>query len=276
LIVIVHYVYVVSDGCQVILKPMKRIHLFILVLSAVFVFDKASISQASRKGDLNAQEILTRVDRTFSYPQGIVRGVIKHIRPDGASSFLSFKGLIAGEDSLFTFSGSERGDQLKILYNLGGKEIWVYDVLALKLFHKTGMHRYDEILSTNFDYIDFAHSPFQSNYTASVQGPAFVKGIDAYELALHPIANDGAYGGLTMYVSRDRFIPLRIDFLDRDKAVLKVMTVAKVLENDTRTVPIRYDMMNIRRGTVTIMSFTGFDGTATFDREIFRPEKLGG
>jgi hypothetical protein len=254
---------------------MKRIHLLFLVLPALFLFDRASVSQTERKIELNAQGVLARVDRILKYPPGIVRGAIKHIRPDGTSSFLSFKGLISGEDSLFTFTSNERGDQLKILYNLGGDDIWVYDVLALKLIHKLGVGRYDEILSTNFTFIDLAHATFQSNYTASMQGPAFIKGADAYKLALHPIAKDGEYGALTMYVTRDRFIPLRIDFLDRDKVIFKFMTIAKVLENDTRTIPVRYDMMNIRQGTVTIMNFTGFDETASFDKKIFRPEKLG-
>jgi hypothetical protein len=35
-------------------------------------------------------------------------------------------------------------------------------------------------------------------------------------------------------------------------------------------------MMNIRQGTVTIVSFSEMDDGAVFDREIFRSEKLGG
>ncbi|OHD69814.1 MAG: hypothetical protein A2W19_09570 [Spirochaetes bacterium RBG_16_49_21] len=254
---------------------MKCVLVFSLIFTTALALDNDSRSQEDRKIELSAQGILARVDRILKYPRGLARGALKHIRPDGSSAFTSFKGFIAGDDCLFTFTSSERGDQLKVLYSLGGEDIWVYDILALKLFHKLGIDKYDEILSTNFSYIDLAHADFQSNYTAAIQGPAFVKGTDAYKLVLNPIAKGGEYGGLTMYVSRDRYIPLRIDFLDRDKAIFKFMTVVKVMENDRRIIPVRYDMMNIRQGTLTIMSFTEFDETASFDKEIFRSEKLG-
>jgi hypothetical protein len=40
-------------------------------------------------------------------------------------------------------------------------------------------------------------------------------------------------------------------------------------------VPIRYDMMNIRQGTITILNFFSFEDNVRLSREMFRPEKLG-
>jgi hypothetical protein len=254
---------------------MKRIVISILILSVVMAFNYNALSQEGRKIELNAQGILVQVDKIFKYPLGIIRGLIKHIRPDGNAATITFTGYVSQGDYLFTFSSPERGDQLKVLYNLGGEDIWVYNIHALKLFHKLGIDKYDEILSTNFSFIDLSNADLQSNYTAMIKGNAFIRGVEAYKLVLNPIARDGVYGMLTLYVAKDRFIPLRIDFHDRDKAIFKYMTVVKIKEKDKRIIPIRYDMMNIRQGTVTIVSFNEFDETASFDKELFRSEKLG-
>jgi hypothetical protein len=254
---------------------MKRLPVISIILVAVFVFNGPAGSQENRKIELNAQGILARVDKIFKYPRGQVRGLMKHIRPDGTASTINFTGCISQEDYLFTFSSRDRGDQLKVLYNLGGEDIWVYNIHALKLFHKLGIDKYDEILSTNFTFTDLSNADLQSNYTATINGDALVKGYDAWKLVLKPIAKGGEYGMLTLYVTKDRFIPLRIDYHDRDKAIFKFMTIVKVMENDARIVPLRYDMMNIRQGTVTIINFSEFDEGATFDKAIFRSEKLG-
>ncbi|MBN1496616.1 MAG: outer membrane lipoprotein-sorting protein [Spirochaetes bacterium] len=256
-------------------KIIKRCGITGLVLAVLFINNNESISQEDRKIELNAQGILARVDKMFEYPPGNLKGVMKHIRPDGSAATISINGRISQEDYLFTFSSRERGDQLKVLYNLGGEDIWVYNIHSLKLFHKLSIDKYDEILSTNFTFLDMSNADFQSNYTASISGDAFVKGNDVWKLILKPIAKGGMYGMLTLYVTKDRFIPVRIDYHDRDKAIFKFMTVVRIKENNGRIIPLRYDMMNIRQGTVTIISFTEMDDGATFDSEIFRSEKLG-
>ncbi len=254
---------------------MKKNVTGIVIIALFFAFTGTTVSQEDRKIELNAQGILARVDKIFEYPKGLIKGMLKHIRPDGTATTLNFTGRISQEDYLFTFSSRERGDQLKILYNLGGEDIWVYNVHALKLFHKLAIDKYDEILSTNFTFIDMSNSDLQSNYTATIVGDAFVKGIDAWKLVLKPITKGGEYGMLTLYVSKDKFVPIRIDYHDRDKAIFKFMTLVKVKENGNRIVPLRYDMMNIRQGTVSIVYFSEIDEGATFDNQIFRSEKLG-
>jgi hypothetical protein len=258
-----------------IMHHMKKIVTGIIIISLFFVFTGTTVSQEDRKIELNAQGILARVDKVFEYPRGLIKGILKHIRPDGTATTINFTGCISQEDYLFTFSSKERGDQLKVLYNLGGEDIWVYNIHALKLFHKLAIDKYDDILSTNFTYIDMSNADFQSNYTATIVGDAFVKGIDAWKLVLKPIVKGGEYGMLTLYVTKDKFVPIRIDYHDRDKAIFKFLTLVKLKESDNRIVPLRYDMMNIRQGTVSIVYFSEIEEGTTFDKQIFRSEKLG-
>jgi hypothetical protein len=246
-----------------------------MLVASVAVFNSTSLSQEDRKIELNAQGILARVDRFFEYPKGLLKGMMKHIRPDGSAQNIYFTGCIVQEDFLFTLNTRERGNQMKVLYNLGGEDIWVYNIHELKMFHKMGIDKFDEVLSTNYSFTDLSNVDFQSNYTATITGEAVVKGIDVYTLVLKPISKGGEYGQLTLYVTKDRFVPLRIDYHDRDKVIFKFLSVVKVREGGPRVIPLRYDMMNIRQGTVTVFSISEIDETASFRPDIFRPERLG-
>ncbi len=256
---------------MVTLKKRTAQLLLILLVLSTFPLE----AQDEREIEVTAQSILARVDQVMEYPRGLIRGRMKHIHPDGKSYTIEITGKVASEDSLFVFSSKERGDQLKVLYNLRGEDIWVYNIHSIRLYHKMGIDRFDELLSTNFTFLDLSNADFQSNYTAEIKGIVTVKGKESYRLELQPIFRGGKYGMLTLFVSREDLLPLRIDFHDRDNAIYKFMTLSKVRYVEDRIIPIRYDMMNIRQGTVTILSFYDFERDVTFDPEIFRSEKLG-
>ena len=251
-------------------------HITVINLSIFFIllFCIPVLSQ-DRGVEITAQGILARVDRVLEYPKGQLKGTVKHIRPDGTSYSAELTGFISQDSYLFTFGSSGRGSQLKVLYTMKGEDIWVYSIHALKLFHKMGIDRFDPVLATNYSFADLSNADLQSNYTATLAGEAYVKESEAYKLVLKPVFRGGEYGMLTLYVSKDKFIPLRIDFHDRDNAIFKFMTVSKTMEKNGRIFPVRYDMMDIRNGTVTILSIFDIDENMTFNPSIFRPEKLG-
>lgn len=245
-----------------------------LLLSVLAAGSRAP-AQERREIELTAQEIVARVDRILTYPRGELKGKLLHILPDGTSTVINLKGLIAESDFLFTFSTRNRGDELRVLYNQGGEDIWVYSIHAQKLFRKMDVDKYDQLLGTNFSFIDFSNADYQANYNAVITGDAVIKGRDTYRLRLDPIFKGGSYGRLTLYASKADYVPLRIDFHDNDKVVFKSIAVAKTMERGGRIVPVRYDMLDLRRGTVTILELFGFDESVSFDKTIFYHQRLG-
>lgn len=257
---------------------MKNIFIFISfiipVLFSIPVIHGQNIDE-DRDIEITAQGIIARVDRILEYPPGELEGTLRHIYPDGRSFSLQLRGSIGVENSLFLFSSRNRGEQLKVLYKLGGEDIWVYDLLELKLFNKMGIDRFDRILSTNFFFIDLSNAELQASYTANLDGEASVKGIDAHKLTLKPIFSGGRYGSLVVYVDKEDLIPLRIDYYDNDDVIFKFMTISKTGEKDGRIFPVRYDMLDIRRGTISILTFNTIDEGVEFDPKIFRQKNLG-
>ena len=145
---------------------MARYKLQIILYIYLLICSVPLNAQTNDKVELNAQSILARVDRIMDYPTGGIQGVLKHIQPDGVARSINFEGKISKENFLFTFRNRSRGDQLKVLYNYGGEDIWVYDIHSIQLFHKMGIDRFDSILATNYTFLDFSNSNFQSNYNS--------------------------------------------------------------------------------------------------------------
>ena len=253
--------------------PCLIIFFILLCLSIILALPLQSEDESKSESDAN--DILARVDRIFDYPVGIIKGKMLHMKPDGRSRIISITVLISKDDYLFKFNSRKRGEELKILYNLGGEDIWVYCVSTNKLFNKKGIDKYNQILSTNYYYIDLSNADFKSNYNAEITGDAFVKGYDTFELKLYPILKGGDYGLLTIYVSKKDFIPLRIDYHDTNKVIFKSLTITKVITKNKKIIPIRYDMMDIRNGTLSILEFLDFDEDVNFDMKIFKYYNLG-
>ncbi len=227
------------------------------------------------KIELNAQGILARVDRVMDYPKGEIKGVLKHIEPNGKFRSIRFSSKIQGNNSFFAFRSKKRGEEVRVLYNYGGEDIWVYDIHALKLFHKMGVDKYDSVLETNYTFLDLSNASFQSNYVAKIRGRAFIKGVECYRLELMPLFKRGLYGELTLFVSLKNFLPMRIDFYDKNRIIYKFMSLAKTIEKGSRIIPVRYDMLNIRTGTITILSLYSFNEGVKFQPEIFRHQNIG-
>jgi hypothetical protein len=251
---------------------MKKVFLILLIITSTVNY---SLHPQRSEVEITAQTILANVDRIMQYPAGEIQGKMKHIFPDGKSFEIDLTGSITRSDFLFSFKSSSRGESLKVLYNMGGEDIWVYNIHAIQLFHKMGIDKYDSLISTNFSFIDMSSSSFQSNYNARITGRSLIKGIECYKLNLDPIFDKSGYGLITLYATVDQYLPLRIDYHDRDKVVFKFLSLAKTIEKDGRIIPIRYDMLNIKNGTVTILSFNKFEEGKKFGDSIFRPERLG-
>ena len=77
-----------------------------------------------------------------------------------------------------------------------------------------------------------------------------------------------------MYVKKDDHMPLRIDIHDSKKIIFKSMTITKTLETDNKKIPVRFDMLDIEKESLTIMEYTEFKKTTDYNPEIFRYQNL--
>lgn len=247
----------------------------VVLLSFLFNYlNLFAYAQEKPEAGLNADEILARVDKVFGYPKSRLRGKMVHVTPDGKSRMITIWGAASGEGLLLKFSSTGRDDELKVLYNPKGENIWVYDLHANKVFNKRGTDMFDALMMTNFTFVDLSHASLQHSYTATIKGEAVTKGIDCYLLVLEPVVKAGVYGKLEVFVAKKDFIPLRIDYHDSEKIIFKTMSIVKTATQNGRIIPIRYDMYDIKKKTATIVEFFEFNESIKFERKLFRHENL--
>lgn len=247
------------------------------ILTFSFALNRSAYAQDSREIEISAQEILARVDTVLQYPNGELKGSLMHILPSGKSTAIKIKALVDSEDFIFQFSNQSRGAQMQVLYNLNGEDIWVYNILSLKLFHKVDVDRYDTILNSNYNFSDLSNADLQSNYTAKIEKEAVYKGKNVVILTLTPLfkGQDRGYGTLVLYVDKATWVPLRIDYQDMDQVTVKTMSIGKIAVYSNKTFPVRYDMLHISSGTLTILEFTDYDPKIVFDKKVLRHENMG-
>lgn len=249
---------------------MRKIQILLLII----IIPLTASAQDTRIVEITAQEILARVDDVMAYPSGKLEGKLMHIFPDGRSVTRDILGYIDKDNSLFTFSSSSRGNEIRVLYNLQGEDIWVYNLHSLKLFHKADVDRYDRIIDSNYSFIDISNADLQSNYTGSILRKTTYKGSEVVILSLTPIFKNGLYGKLTLYVTASNYLPLRIDYHDTDMAMLKTLSFTKMSTFEKRHFPVRYDMLHIASGTLSIIEFTDYDKKVSFPLSTFRHENM--
>jgi hypothetical protein len=254
---------------------MKLICIRILLLSCfLYICIMPIHAQDKLKTEFSAQEILARVDKMLDYPKGRITGKMIHVTPDGSSRFINIWGAVAGEDILFKFSSADRGEEVKLLYNHKGQNIWVYDLHANKLFNKRELDKFDYVMLTNYCFFDLSHGTLENNYTAKLTGKTSIKGNDCYQLILEPVLSGGIYGLLELYVTTKDFIPIRIDFHDNEKIIFKTMSIVKTALRNEKITPVRYDMLDIKKRTVTMLEFFNFEENIKFEKKIFMHENL--
>lgn len=229
-----------------------------------------------KKESVPSASILSRVDSILSYPEGELEGSMVHISPGGKAKAYGIRLSVSEEGLLFVFSTEYRGDELKVLYNRKGEDIWAFDPVINQLFNKRYTGLFDPVMSTNYFFIDLISLPFEKNYTLNKSENISLKNIDYLKLELIPKQKNFRYAMLAVYVGRDDNIPVKIDFLYADKKVYKTLSIDNQLKQNDKIISMRYEMLDCLNGSTTLIEFTKYDSKKKFDKKTFNHERGGG
>ena len=243
-------------------------------LSFLFIFSIFFTDYLPAQND-SAESIVSKTDEVFSRRNGLYTGRIKHIKMDESFFILDFYAKISGNKSLLSFQNKPRGLQLEVLNLLAGEKIYVCEMHARNYILKSGSDRYYDVMYTNFTYADFSGRELSKAYTSKIAGEESVGARLCYMLRLDPIFPWSAYGSLMLFVDKEDMIPLKIEFRNVSQILTKVLTVTKVARKDNQVVPIRYEMRDIRNGSLTILVLNEHDARQKYDDSIFLLENFG-
>jgi outer membrane lipoprotein-sorting protein len=249
---------------------------------ALLIFARALSAQGKTGVGDTAFEIMDQVFQQLQYLEGHCKLQLTITTRDGRSVVYKASLYQKQNASYFVFDSLTRGTVLKLLYNDQGQNIYAYQTLEKRQFHKKYLDRFESVLGSGFAYIDLANASFIDNYQQKLRGTERTNEGEFTVIENLPL-DKGHYGKLVVLVDpkKDNRVR-RIDYYDSAMVLMKTLNFTygvlsvKEAKNLTREVeyPVRWDMADLSRGTVSTLEFFSLDKTARLDASLFKKENI--
>lgn len=260
------------------LKPVR-----IAILSVSLIATASRHSQAGKTGiGGTAFEIMDRVFQQLQFAEGHQKLQLTITTKEGKSVVYKASLYQKQNASFFVFDSMTRGTVLKLLYNDQGQNIYAYMTHDKRLFHKKYLDRFENVLGSGFAYLDIGNGSFVDNYQQKIKGTE--KNEDGEFTIIENLPLDkGLYGKILVFVDPKKDNRLkRIDYYDSSMVLMKTLNftygnlAVREDKSTTRQVefPIRWDMADVSRGTVSTLEFFSVDKTARLDPSLFKKENI--
>lgn len=162
------------------------------------------------------------------------------------------KGLIE-----FLAPADVEGTTFLTLEENGQENMWLFlpavgNVRKIASHMKTG-----SFMGTDFSYNDISvigGSSYRKDYKSSLEEEVSYQGDECYLLETNPTKDEIGYSKMKMWVRKSDYIPLKLEFYDKDEELLKVMKNSNIKNIDGHLTPQKITMENVQQETKTILS----------------------
>mgnify|MGYP000037033601 CR=1 FL=1 len=229
-----------------------------------------------------AFEVMDRVFQQLQFAEGHQKLQLTITTREGKSVVYKASLYQKQNASFFVFDSMTRGTVLKLLYNDQGQNIYAYMTHDKRLFHKKYLDRFENVLGSGFAYLDIGNASFVDNYQQKIRGSE--KNDEGEFTVIENLPLDkGHYGKLLVLVDPKKENRIkRIDYYDSAMVLMKTLSftygpiTVKESKDSTKQIeyPIRWDMADVSRGTVSTLEFFSVDKTARLDPSLFKKENI--
>ena len=136
-----------------------------------------------------------------------------------------------------------------------GPQMWLYLPALGRERRIAGSAVQDQFMGTDFSYEEIGGgSTYKTDYTPQRLPDAVVGGRPAYVLKLTPKNPQSRYGAVQVWVWKETFLPLRIDFFDRRGQLEKRLTTSDFRQDEQGSwLPYLITMESVKAQTKTII-----------------------
>src|SRR6056297_3429686 len=240
---------------------MKKIKLMLTFL-VISTFVIGGLGTAVMAEDMTGEDILEKVDekmdsetRDFVLDMTIVnengqeRDRKITIKTKGEN-----KGLVK-----FLEPGDVKDTALLTVKEDGQENMWLY-LPALGNVNKIASHsKNGDFMGTDFTYNDIdmvGASNYEDDYDSELVGEEEIRGDMCYKLSTIPIKESINYSEMKMWVRKDDYMPLKLEFYDEDSKLQKIMKNKNYRDIDSHLTPEEIVMENVQKGTKTILELS--------------------
>ena len=226
----------------------------------------------------SGQAWLTGIDAAERLPYSYAEIVETITTSSGNERELTMRAWTAANGDLelmaYTDPARVRGD--KILLRDGGDNIWYYMHRRDVTRHFAGHTRRQSAMGSDFSYEDLSTGDMTKDYTARFRTFEVLDSTQCVKLMCVPTESGPSYDSLLLWASTADSLTRRIEYYDGD-GLLKTLNLDDFQFVDGRKLAMRWEMVNDREGSRTVMTTTSMDlktepSPAMFtQRELSRP-----
>ena len=260
-------------SCTMIFKTRFFVTLpAILTTGAILMAGAAPV----RAEGMTGVEILRKVDEVAfaRSSKGTARQIVTTAGGDKREFTFETYTLDGTDKGLSIYLSPSKVKGVKILTLNKGDDIWTYFPRTGRVRKIASSARKQKVMGSDFSYEDFAPGDFELDYKAALVGSESEAGDDCHKLELTPTEDGPSYSKLVCWVRKADFMPLRLDYYDDDKALLKrlVLTDIRVIQGHPTAMSLT--MTNLQEGGNTAIVTDTIEYDLPLERELFSDRTL--
>ncbi len=209
--------------------------------------------------ELTADEIIALVDLTMASDSKIMTQEMTLVSAGGARRTREIRlesKRTEGQDFMlvrFLAPSDVRGTGLLMT----DEDTWLYLPALGRSRRIAGHAKKGDFMGSDLSFDDMEQlgmTGFSAKFAPKLLGFEVLEDAETYVIELAPLASDSDYSMLVMWVDRIRFLPRKIEYMDADGKLLKILRNESIREIDGRWVASALEMQNVQQGTKTILN----------------------
>jgi len=166
---------------------------------------------------------------------------------------------VSGSVMIFHSPASVEGTRfLTIANDAGADDQWIYLPALRRVRRIASSERDSEFMGTDFTYSDLAGGDMDDATYRLIREES-IDGEATYVVESIPTRDSNSnYSRLIQWVSKEKWLPIRVEFYDHDGELLKINTMTRVELVQGRWTVIANEMLNVQTGHSTVILMQRF------------------
>lgn len=254
-------------------------------MRALWIVGGLVLAQPAGAEELSADQIVDRAlqKNAFGFDNAVAHISLKLVAKDGPerSRAMVIQSLDRNGQSKslvrFMQPADVAGTAFLVLEKAGGDdEQYLYLPALGKVKRITASQRNQRFMGTDMTYADLeSRNLRKAKSTRRADGD--VGGNPAYIIESLPLdLADSQYGRTVTWIHKTAFVPLKVEFYDKESRLLKTLTVRRLQKIDDAWIAMESQIENVQTQTRTDMVVTSLDTKAQLKDADFTQEALKG
>jgi outer membrane lipoprotein-sorting protein len=252
---------------RIMIKQIFMLALFLGIAQVGIVFAEA----------MTASQILERVEdvQWAESSRATMRQTIITARGTERSFTMVTYAIGGNEKQLIRYTEPARVKGSSFLMLNEGDDIWFHTPETGRTRKLASHMKRRRMMGSDFSYEDMAGSRWIRDFEATLLGTETERNRICYNLKLVPTPEGPAYSKMLLWIDKENFIPLRVDYYDEGGRILKRLTMDRIEEIGGRITPMKFTMENLQEGGKTIIEITEIEFDIPISKEMFTPGGMG-